>query len=95
MLVIPDNSGCTIVANGNCCAFSGSPSAIVQQCFIKEIPLEKDATLIAPRVKEVEVLMNSGVAAIFCELFKENNINVIEVPHGTPRQVFGVKQWNV
>ncbi|MCM1222430.1 MAG: hypothetical protein NC548_48975 [Lachnospiraceae bacterium] len=92
MLVIPDGAGCTIVANGKCCAYSGSVDAIVKECFVEETPIDGGATLIAPKVKEVEVLMNSITGAIFCEAFKENNIKVVEVAYGTHKQVFATKR---
>lgn len=92
MLVIPDHNGCTVVANGKCCAYSGSAEAIVQQCFIQETELGGDATLIAPKVKKVEVIMNSAMAAAFCDAFQKNSIEVIQIASGTPRQVFGTKR---
>lgn len=92
MLVIPDHNGCTVVANGKCCAYSGAAETIVQQCFIQETELSEDATLIAPKVKEVEVIMNSVMAAVFCDAFQKNNIKVIQITSGTQKQVFSTKR---
>lgn len=93
MLIIPDINGCTIIEDNKCCAFSGSAGAIVQQVFVQETALGNNSTLIAPLVKEVDVLMGSAMAVALCGELEMHNIKVTKILPTSPKQIFGVKTW--